>query len=105
MSFPGFKIMKVVRRRNLDGARTEFTVDQNGVADDRDGSGGEGKSEGFPNPLMVSRVFRMNGDRGVREQRLRSGGGNGEERAWMIGQRIMNVVQLAGYRVMFDLNV
>ena len=68
-----FKVVEVVRRRDLDAARTEFAVDIF-VGDDRNLAVGERELERLADERLVAFVFGVHGHGLVAEERFRTRG-------------------------------
>ena len=66
-----FKVVEVVRRRDLHAARTEFAVDVF-VGDHGNFAVGERKLQRLSDQMLIAFVFRMNGDGLVAEERFRT---------------------------------
>ena len=75
MAASDFKVIEVVRGRDLHAAGTELAVDI-AVGDDRNRAAGERKDEFLADQGRVALVFGVDGDGLVAEQRFGTGRGD-----------------------------
>ena len=71
MAAAHFKVVEVVRRRDLHAARTEFAIDVF-VGDHGNFAVGERKLQGLPDQMLIAFIVRMNGNGLVAKERFRT---------------------------------
>lgn len=98
-----FKVIEVVRGRDLHAAGTELAVDI-AVGDDQNRAAGERKDEFLADQGRVALVFGVDGDGLVAEQRF--GTGRGDDDAFRaVGGRVADLPHVAVFLGAFDLKV
>lgn len=95
------EVVRVVRRGHLDRARAELRVDV-GVRDDRDAAVGQRQLDQLADEVPVPLVVRVDGDGGVAEHRLGTGGGDDHG---VVPFAVADGDQLAGVLLVLDLDV
>ena len=103
MALADFKVVEVVRRRDLHAAGTEFTVDVF-VGNHRNQAVGERKLEHLSDKVLVALVFGVNGNGLVTEKRFRTGRCNDDAFSAVSG-RIADLPKVARSFLAFDFKV
>ena len=88
--FACFKVVEVVRRCNLDGACSEFQVDENGIAYDWNQAVRERETDSLADQSILAGVFRMDRHRGIAEHGFRPRGCDGETSRWILLERVVD---------------
>ncbi len=103
MAAADLEVGGVVRRRHLDGAAAEGGIHRL-VGDDGNASAGERQLEGPADEPPVALVVGMHRHRGITEERLRPGGGDGDVPV-AVGERIADVPDTAVHFLLLRLLV
>ena len=98
------EVVEIVRGGDLHRAGAFFRVGV-GVGDDRDQPAHERQDGVLADQVREGGVLRVHRDRGVAEHRLRAGGGDGDELAGLIVDRIGDVPEAALHLGVLDLEV
>ena len=78
MPLTGFIIVKIMGRRDLDGTRAEFEIDQDGIAHDGNGPLSERQSDRLAYEMAIAGVVGVHGHRSVAQHGFRSCGGDSQ---------------------------
>src|SRR5712692_10015020 len=103
MSPPDLEVVRVMRRRDLDRAGTEFAIHRR-VRDYRDFAPDQRQPHRFPNHPTITLVIGIHRDRGVTEHRLRPRRRNCY-RARSVNQRIADIPKAALHIFVIDFEV
>ncbi len=83
MALADFKVVEVVRRGDLDRARTLFGIGVF-VADDRNAAADQRQNDMLADQMIQPLVLRMDRDRGVAEHGFRTHRRDHDERRWIV---------------------
>ena len=96
--FPDFEVVEVMGRRDLDRACALLGIGIF-VGDDRNETADQRQANAPAEQVLVARIVRMRGDRGVAQHRLRARGGDGHPLAGLFALRvhhwILEIVEVA----------
>lgn len=95
------EVVRIVGGRHLDGAGAELGIDVL-VGDDRDGAVGQRQLDELADEVLVPLVLRVDGDGGVTEHRLGTGGGDDNG---LVPVPVLHGDQLAVVVLVLDLDV
>ena len=98
-------VVEVVRRGDLDGTGSEFTIDEERISHDGDRSIREGEADLFADKMLQPFIIRMDRDGGIAEQRFGSGCGDGETNGWILREGVIDGIQLPLRVLVFDFNI
>ena len=90
---PHLEVHRVVGRGDLQRAGAELRVDGL-IAHHRDDTTHDGEDDVAAPDAVVARVVRMHRNPGVAQHRLGTGGSHGHGPAWVVFQRVANVIEL-----------
>ncbi len=98
------EVVEVVRRRDLHGAGAGLGVGVF-VGDDSDLPADDGQDRIPADEVLVTLVVRVDGDAGVAEHGLGTGGGDDDEAAFLAFDRVLEMIELARGLDLLDLKV
>jgi hypothetical protein len=75
VSLTALEIVRIVGGSDLDGSRTEFHIDRNGVGDNGDSAAVEGVNDKFTVEMGVPRIIGVDSNGGISQHGLGSGRG------------------------------
>ena len=94
MTAADVEVVEIMRRRDFDGSRTFFGV-RIAIGNNRDMAADEWKNDMPADKPAVALVIGMHRNGGVAEHGLRTRRGNGDAAGGIVGQRIVEVPELA----------
>ena len=104
MALAHLEVVRVVGRRDLDGARAEFLVDVL-ICKQRDAAADDRQYERLADEILVALVVRMDSNARIAEHRLRARRRDLDVLARLTLYRIAEVPEVALLRLMLDLDV
>src|SRR5689334_18564877 len=100
MALPYFEVVRVMRRRNLNGTGAKLAVNKL-VGNNRDFTVCQWELNGFTNKVFVAIVFGVDGHSGITQHRLWTGGCNNNAPLpvdeWIFEVPQMAILQLMHY--------
>ena len=90
MAAADLEVVEVMRRRDLDGARTLLGIGVL-IGDDRDAPADDGEDGALADQIPVAAVVGMDRDRGIAEHRFGPGGGDGYVFVFSAFDRVLKV--------------
>ena len=99
------EVVEIVRGRNFDRARAECAIHQNRVPHNQNLAIGQRQLDLLSDEAIVPRVFGMHGDSGVAQHGFRPCRRDSQMGGRIIGERILNVVELACGVFVLHLNI
>ena len=90
MSLARLKVIEVVSRGDLHCSGPELAIDQNRIADNRDGATGQRQDALVCRSIVVTGILRVDGHGGVAEHRFRSGRRDGKSNGWILLERVFD---------------
>ena len=94
MALAHLEVVRVVRGRDLHGTGAERGVGVR-IGDDRNAHAVDRQHDLFPDDRAIALVVGVHGHGHVAEHRFRAGGGHGDRLRRVVGERVLQVVELA----------
>ena len=104
MTAPHLKIVRIMRRRDLDRARTERLVNI-GIGKERNPAVDNRKDQHLADHILVTPIFRMHGNARVAEHCFRACRRDLDEFSQLAVDRIAKMPEMAFLRLVLDLDV